>query len=268
MARKQVLVIDDDPETSALVTAILSQTYEVDSAADGIQGLKLARLRLPSLIVCDIMMPRMGGKELLDAMSRDPALQCVPVLTMSGWDLDSSTKGVLQSYTNYRGHLRKPLDIDEVVARSRQALGDAGEATPPAPLPAGPATQKQRRILIAEDDHATRKFLAASIGSSHQITEAGDGRDAWAKLKQQPPDLLLLDLVMPGATGFELMREMAAHPETRSVPVVIVTALRMGPAESAVMFKDFPGVKKVLQKPVDAAAVRAAAEACLKPQPG
>ncbi|MBI4346453.1 MAG: response regulator [Elusimicrobia bacterium] len=264
MARKQVLVIDDDPETSALVTAILSQTYEVDSAADGLQGIKLARSRLPSLIVCDIMMPRMGGKELLDAMSRDPALLGIPVITMSGWDLDASTKGVLQSFSNYRGHIRKPLNIDEVVSRARQALGEGGEPAPVAPIPTGPAVQKQRRILIAEDDAAMRKFLAASIGASHQITEAVDGRDAWAKLKQQPPDLLFLDLIMPGATGFELLREMHAHVETRSVPVIVVTALRIGSAESAVMVKDFPGVKMVLQKPVDAAAVRAAAESVLR----
>ncbi|MBI5201131.1 MAG: response regulator [Elusimicrobia bacterium] len=268
MARKQVLVIDDDPETSALVTAILSQTYEVDSAADGLQGIKLARQRMPNLIVCDIMMPRMGGKELLDAMSRDHALMGVPVITMSGWDLDTSTKGVLQSYSNYRGHLRKPLNIDEIVSRARQALGDGGDAGPAAPLApiptASPASQKQKNILIAEDDAAVRKFLTASIGPAHQIAEAADGREAWGKLKAQPPDLLFLDLVMPGATGFELLREMAAHPETRGVPVVIVSALRIGPAESAVLFKDFPGIKKVLQKPLDAAAVRAAADAILK----
>lgn len=258
-ARKRVLVIDDDPETSALVMAILSQSYEVESAADGLQGVKLARQLLPNLIVCDIMMPRMGGKELLDAMSHDPSLAAIPVLTMSGWDLDTSTKGVLQSYANYRGHLRKPLSLEEIAARARQALGDPIEV-----MPVGPAVQRQRRVLIAEDDLKQRQFLAASIGESHQIVETGDGREAWTKIRQQPPDLLVLDLIMPGATGFELLREMAAHPETRSVPVLVVTGVRLGPAESTVLFKDFPSVKQVLVKPIDAAAVKAAAEMALR----
>lgn len=258
-ARKRVLVIDDDPETSALVTAILSQSYDVLSAADGLQGIKLARANVPSLIVCDIMMPRMGGKELLAAMSRDPALAAIPVITMSGWDLDTSTQGVLGSYSSYRGHLKKPLNLDEIVSRARQALGDPGEVKP-----SGPITQRQKRIVIAEDDLEIRQFLAAALGESHHVVETGDGREAWAHIRKQPPDLVLLDLVMPGATGFELLREMAAHPETRGVPVVIVTGVRLGPAESGVLFKDFPGVKQVLVKPVDAQAIKAAAEASLR----
>jgi len=89
--------------------------------------------------------------------------------------------------------------------------------------------QKVPRILIVDDDESIRTLAAASIqhtlGETWSIAFAATGEEALARMACERPDLVLLDIMMPGVDGFEVCRRLKACPETRSVRVVFLTGV-------------------------------------------
>ena len=82
------------------------------------------------------------------------------------------------------------------------------------------------RILIVDDSPASVKMLAAKLTNEYyQILTAGDGIGALEAVGRDAPDLILLDVMMPGIDGFEVCRRIKQNPETTHIPVVIITAL-------------------------------------------
>ena len=82
------------------------------------------------------------------------------------------------------------------------------------------------RILIVDDSPASVKMLAAKLTNEYyQILTAGDSIGALEAVGRDAPDLILLDVMMPGIDGFEVCRRIKQNPETTHIPVVIITAL-------------------------------------------
>ncbi len=90
----------------------------------------------------------------------------------------------------------------------------------------GPDAGQPARILIADDEPLNRDLMALLVRAlGHEPAFANDGPAALAAAAERPPDLVLLDVMMPGMDGFEVARRLKAHEATRGVPVVIVSAL-------------------------------------------
>ncbi len=85
------------------------------------------------------------------------------------------------------------------------------------------------RILVVDDEEAVRSLAAACIrhalGEQHETLEACDGEQAIAVAEREHPDLILLDILMPGVDGFEACRRMKASAITKDIPIVFLTAL-------------------------------------------
>lgn len=80
------------------------------------------------------------------------------------------------------------------------------------------------RILVVEDEDDLRRMYAASLSlAGFDVATAGDGFDALRHIEIDPPDLVLLDLGLPGVAGESVINELAAHAHTRDIPVVIVS---------------------------------------------
>ncbi len=81
-------------------------------------------------------------------------------------------------------------------------------------------------VLIVDDNAPSRKIAAALLDiEGYRVTEAGNGPTALAQVAENPPDIILLDVSMPGMDGFEVCRRLKADEDTRLIPVVFVTAL-------------------------------------------
>ncbi len=81
------------------------------------------------------------------------------------------------------------------------------------------------RIIVAEDEKQIADMIAFKLtNSGHQIVRAQDGEQALQLALKDPPDLIMLDAMMPGLSGFEVLRRLKAEPTLRSVPVIMVTA--------------------------------------------
>lgn len=111
------------------------------------------------------------------------------------------------------------------------------------------AGRERARVLIVDDNADMRNYLARLLGTRWRVDVAGDGRIALAQACQQPPDLVLSDVMMPGLDGFALLRELRAHPRTSHVPIILLSA-RAG--EEAVLQGLQTGADDYLIKPFSA----------------
>ena len=81
-------------------------------------------------------------------------------------------------------------------------------------------------ILIIEDDKFLRELIAQKLlKENYKISEAVDGEDGIKKIKEEKPDLILLDLILPGIDGFEVLSKMKEDPQVSSIPVIILSNL-------------------------------------------
>jgi two-component system alkaline phosphatase synthesis response regulator PhoP len=115
--------------------------------------------------------------------------------------------------------------------------------------PAPPKAIMKNRILIADDNQANRELLEAYLATVDCDTEiAVDGQDTLAKVKAFQPDLILLDIMMPKLSGFEVCKQLKSQPPTSKIMVLMVTALNeLGDIERAVA----AGTDDFLSKPVN-----------------
>src|SRR6266478_4178732 len=80
-------------------------------------------------------------------------------------------------------------------------------------------------ILIVDDEDHNRALLKAILGGQHKILEAPDGPSALRLLAEEPVDLVLLDVMMPGMTGYDVCRKLKETPSEPFLPVLLITAL-------------------------------------------
>ncbi|HEU5411706.1 MAG TPA: response regulator, partial [Candidatus Acidoferrales bacterium] len=104
------------------------------------------------------------------------------------------------------------------------------------------------KLLIIDDDEAVRKVLRFRLTKSYEIIESGSPEEALALALQEKPDAILLDLNMPGYSGFEVCQTISSLSFTNRIPIFIISG------ESRENYKDFCesiGAKDFVQKPVD-----------------
>jgi C4-dicarboxylate-specific signal transduction histidine kinase len=125
----------------------------------------------------------------------------------------------------------------------------------------GPSSSP-RRLLITDDDTASRNTVAALLSpSGHSVRFAANGDEALAAVAQEPPDLVLLDVMMPGLDGFEVCRRIRARQGADYIPIVLITALD---GRSDVVRGLEAGADDFLHKPVHGAELRARVANLLK----
>jgi CheY-like chemotaxis protein len=117
-AKPTILVGDDDPSLRELIRAVLGPRYQFVEAADGQEVLAVARDVRPDLIVLDVMLPRLSGIEVLDALRADPELRATPVVVITAWshaELDAWTAGADR-------FVSKPFDPDDLSTAVEELL--------------------------------------------------------------------------------------------------------------------------------------------------
>jgi signal transduction histidine kinase/DNA-binding response OmpR family regulator len=225
-ARDTVLVIDDDPTARELITAHLAESgFTVETAANGVDGLKQARALRPAAITLDIMMPDIDGWTVLAALKGDPALADIPVVIVT--IVDEQRRGIALGAA---GYMTKPIDRDRLV----EILSAYRRAT------------ESSTVLVVDDDEEQRQLVRELLGAKGWVVrEAANGRLALDALENGVPDILLLDLMMPETDGFEVVAALQANPAWRDIPVVVLTALDLS-AEDRRRLNG--GVEQILSK--------------------
>ena len=207
-----VLVIDDDATVQDLLRRSLNRDgFRVETASDGATGLARARELRPAIITLDVMMPGMDGWEVLAALKEDPETADIPVIVVS--IVDERGLGFSLGAADY---LTKPLNFSRLSSVvNRHAKVGQGQ-----------------RVLVVEDDEATQELLQKRLTKEGwQVVAASNGREALERLTQGPPDLVLLDLMMPEMDGFEFLEAFRKQPGCAQTTVVVMTAKILTPAD-------------------------------------
>jgi CheY-like chemotaxis protein len=205
------LVVDDDPAARDLLTANLKDSgYRLVHASSGEEALSLARRLRPDAITLDVMMPKPDGWEVLSALKADADLRDIPVVIVTML----SDRGIGLSLGAVDA-LTKPVDRARLTALINSLL------------------RREGPVLVVEDDIGAREMMRQTIEKmSLPVAEASDGREALAWLGGHPaPAMILLDLMMPEVDGFEVLDALAANPQWRDIPVIVITAKQLTAAE-------------------------------------
>ena len=199
-----ILAIDDDPAARDLLERFLTREgFQVRTAPDGEEGLRLARELRPAAITLDVMMPRVDGWAVLARLKADPELADIPVIMVTM--LDQRNLGYALGAVDY---LTKPIDW----GRLGSVLGNYHSA-------------RSGDVLVVEDEPDLRSLLQRMlVKQGYQVRDAENGRVALERVREQAPALILLDLMMPEMDGFQFLDELRKVPEWRSIPVLVITA--------------------------------------------
>jgi signal transduction histidine kinase/CheY-like chemotaxis protein len=200
-----VLVIDDDATARELISDHLkAEGFSVVTAAGGVEGLKLAKELRPTVITLDVMMPDLDGWSVLTTLRQDPELADIPVIMVT--IVDEQRRGIALGAA---GYLSKPIDREQL----HQLVSRFRAASPPT------------RVLLVEDDALQReRMLGWLAGPQWSVREATNGREALERLRQDRPDVILLDLMMPEMDGFAVVAALQKEAAWRDIPVVVITA--------------------------------------------
>ena len=200
-----VLVIDDDSTARELISDHLkAEGFSVATAAGGVEGLKLAKELRPTVITLDVMMPDLDGWSVLTTLRQDPELADIPVIMVT--IVDEQRRGIALGAA---GYLSKPIDRE----RLHQLVSRFRAAAPPT------------RVLVVEDDALQReRMLGWLAGPQWSVREAANGREALDRLRQDKPDVILLDLMMPEMDGFAVVAALQKEAAWQDIPVVVITA--------------------------------------------
>jgi PAS domain S-box-containing protein len=206
---RTALVVEDDLRSAGLIRVQLeAEGFTVLHAASAEAALILALRQPLSLIILDIMLPEMDGWEFLGRVKQAPDLRRIPVVIVS--IVADPAKGFSLGAAAV---IQKPISRQEL----HEALVDIGMF----PLLEG----RSRKILIVDDDASAVELIAVHVeGMASTILRAYGGRDAINLARQELPDLILLDLMMPNVSGFDVVSALQEHPDTAGIPIVIVTA--------------------------------------------
>ena len=211
-----VLVIDDEADSRELLSRALEKDgYHVITAADGDEGLSLARERRPDAITLDVVMPGKDGWAVLRELKADGDVSHIPVIMVS--IVGEKGLGYALGAADY---LTKPVDRELLTHLMRRYVDP----------------NKGANVLIVEDDEPTRSLVRRILEeNSCTVIEAGDGVEGLGLFLESGADLIVLDLMMPRMDGFEFLDRLRSTEPGRDVPVVILTAKVLTPQEERLL---------------------------------
>lgn len=226
-----ILVIDDDRTVQDTLKHHLTQEgFDVKTATTGEAGLQLAQALHPDVITLDVLLPNMNGWEVLSALKADPDLADIPVIVMSM--IDDRNQGFTLGAADY---LTKPVDQKRLARLLERYRAESVTMN-----------ALSGCVLVAEDDMTTREMFRRMLEKEGwEVATAENGKIALERVAIHQPDLILLDLMMPEMDGFQFLTELRQHPQWRSLPIVVITAMDLTPTDR---LRLNGSVEQVLQK--------------------
>lgn len=201
---RSILVIEDDPDFAKILQdAVRDRGFSVLVAESGEKGLELAERELPNAIVLDVKLPGIDGWSVMRALKDNPRTRHIPVHFITC--LEDRQKAMAMAAI---GFVTKPVDtgqLDQVFEAIERSVA-----------------KSVRKLLVVEDDQDEAYSLVALLDDKDvEISVAASGAEAIGLLKSEPFDCVVLDLGLPGMSGFDLLDHIQTMESGRRVPIII-----------------------------------------------
>lgn len=220
---KHLLIADDDHFITKIFNEkFKSSGYQVSVANDGEAAIKVLQKNKPDAILLDLILPDMNGVEVLKFIRSDENLADLPVIVISN---SSYFSGMVQAAWNAGAtHFinKEDCNLKELVTQVNEVLNTSATHQ----KVTAPAKKGKSKVLLVDDDtviHGVLEFFLNQAG--FQVSSAFDGKQAIEMATKNPPDLMILDGLMPVMDGFEVMETWSTDKYLSKIPVVMMTSV-------------------------------------------
>lgn len=223
-----VMVVEDDEMVRELLTITLSEAgYRVAAVSSGKEALLLARELKPSIITLDIMLPGISGWDVLKNLKHDSSTSDIPILIISM--NDERNCSILWGASD---HLVKPVEKERLLSSLQKVKGRIN-------------AKSSYRVLIVDDEPTVVELFSSIIKQEgYEPICAYGGKEAVDQIINNHPDVIILDLMMPQFTGFDVIRILKENPETIDIPVIVCTAKELSFDEKEMLKKNVSYIMK------------------------
>ena len=223
-AQPLILVVDDEPVSRELLAShLVGENFQTEIASSGDEALAKALQLQPDVITLDMIMPGKGGWMVLSELKANPTTARIPVVVVS--IVDDKT-GVLAM--GAAECLVKPVS-KEVLLKALRGQLPGSKTSPP-------------EILVAEDDPAVLRVISEVLSAAgYAPLLARNGQEAHDILWRIRVDAIVLDLLMPEMSGFELLRRVKENPRLREIPIFVLTGKGLTDAEAEFLQRETRG---------------------------
>ncbi len=225
---KWALVVEDDDKAAELLQVYLEQSgYRVSRTNTGDSALAQAKVLKPAVISLDVVLPTKNGWEVLRELKNDPDTRDIPVMVVSMLDNRkiSFELGAVACFVKpvRRDELASKLaelQLHELRKRRRKHMEEHVQYGEPL------------RALVIDDNPNDRELITTTLSAvGLTVATAPDGEIGWQMAQRNPPDLVVLDLMMPKLNGFEVLTRLRQNLATLDVPVFVYTAKELDSQE-------------------------------------
>jgi signal transduction histidine kinase/CheY-like chemotaxis protein len=212
-----VLIVDDNADTVQLLADVLgSAGYHTATAFSGPDALRIAQEIKPDLITLDVMMPGLSGWQVLRKLKEEPETRAIPVVIVSVID-----NHPLAISLGANDAITKPLNSATLLKTLGRTLAQ---------------TRTNDPILVIDNREDDRELIASTLKhQGYQVECVTSGAQALTWLEHHVPSLIMLDLLMPGVSGFDILEAVRTNARLASVPVVVITAKDLTHDERAML---------------------------------
>jgi CheY-like chemotaxis protein len=212
---KKILIIEDDAVLGDVLLQKLQMSgYDAELIRDGARGYERMKEWMPDLVLLDIFLPAMNGLEVLNKKKNDSAIMHIPVIVLSN-SLQPSKGPEIEKLGAVNFMVKSDITTEQVMDTIKSALKDT------------PSTQHKiagKKVLLVEDDNFLGSILLSRLTSLQAVvTYAKSGEKALEELKKQTPDVILLDILLPGINGFEVLESVRKNPATKDLTVIVIS---------------------------------------------
>lgn len=219
--QKKILIVEDEISLlSAIEKKLKIEGYQTITAVNGEEGLEKIKNEKPDLVLLDILMPKIDGMEVLRILNKEGILPGLPVIIISNSGQPVEIEKTLE--LGIRDYLVKAnFDPEEVVQKVNSIINKENNKNE------NKSEIKKTKILIIEDDQLLLDLCSTKLRKDgFDVDIAIDANTGMEKIKQKP-NLILLDIILPGINGFELLEKIKNDPdkELSQIPVIILSNL-------------------------------------------
>jgi two-component system cell cycle response regulator len=234
----KILVVDDNPTNLKLVSDVLEfEGYDILKAVDAEEAQVVLAATLPDLILMDIALPGMDGLTLTRKLKAEERTRGIRIVALTAFAMKGDDQKAFNAGCD--GYITKPIDTRKL---PDQVAGFLARAS-------GQSRRSRLKILVIEDHTLDLKLADLVLSTTgHDVSVAGAAEQALAAIKKDRPQLILLDLELPGMDGLVLVRQLKADPDTRDIHVVAVTCYPEQYPKAAVLAA---GCDAYLLKPIN-----------------
>lgn len=241
-SEKRALIVEDDDRSAELLQLYMEESgYRVTRTSSGEGVLAQAKALKPSIISLDIILPTKNGWEVLRELKDDPETAEIPVMVVSIMD-NRQISFELGAMAYFVKPVRREdlaaklgeLQLNELLQRRRKHREDHFQHGEPL------------HALVIDDNPNDRELITTTLNAAGlTVATASDGEAGWQMAQHNPPDLVVLDLMMPRLNGFEVLTRLRQNLATLDVPVFVYTAKELDSQERTRLDHD---AEAVLQK--------------------